>query len=95
MLVIAGPGREASEKSNLLFTEAAALPFADCPCLCLPAGPTKHQSDSATATSASGNQNCAKTRFTFNDILGYDRERGLGLIRLGRPHAGRRLQDAC
>ncbi len=42
MLAIAGPGREASEKSNLSFTEAA-LPFAGCQCLCLPAGPTKHQ----------------------------------------------------
>ncbi len=42
MLAIAGPGREASKNSTLLFTEAA-LPFAGCQCLCLPAGPTKHQ----------------------------------------------------
>ncbi len=56
MLAIAGPDREASEKSNLGFIEAAAvrsagleffeaaaLPFAGCQCLCLPDGPTKHQ----------------------------------------------------
>ena len=42
MLAIAGPGREASKNSTLLFTEAA-LPFAGCQCLCLPAGPAKHQ----------------------------------------------------
>lgn len=56
MLAIAGPGREASGKSNLgfiegaaqpsaglEFIEAAAQPCAGCQCLCLPDGPTEHQ----------------------------------------------------
>ncbi len=88
MLAIAGPGREAGEKSNLLFTKAAALRFAGCQCLCLPAGPTKHQvlswlSDALSngrCTSSSQIlhvQSRTKTRVTFDDIVGFDRGRGL------------------
>ena len=84
MLAIAGPGREASEKPNLLFTEAAALPFAGCQCLCLPAGPTRHQVLSWLSNALSDGPCTSSCRFlqprqvhqaittclTSNDIVG-------------------------
>jgi hypothetical protein len=109
MLAIAGPGREASEKSDLWFTEAAALPFAGCQCLCLPAGPTKHQVLSWLSNALSNGPCTSSSQIlqplhvhqaiktapkpvlpsmTFWVSTVSPRTR-LGLIRLGRTHAGK------